>query len=136
MRYNICKKGKRVKFIMEERISNTAERLRMLMEQFGLTQADFGKTVGIDRSTVSLYLNGKRVPRQDKLALISEKYRVQPGWLMGYDMPMRKETSIIRQDIRVNDTLIELDRVIDRMSDEKRAELLQYANFLLARDKN
>lgn len=136
MRYNICKKGKRVKQIMEGRISNTAERLRELMNEFGLTQADFGKTVGLDRSTVSLYLNGKRIPRQDKLALISEKYRVQPGWLMGFDVPMRKETSIIRHDVRADDVLIELDRTIDRMSDEKRAELLQYANFLLARDKN
>ncbi len=37
------------------------------------------------KSALSNYLNGDRVPRQDKIAMIADAFGIDPAWLMGYD---------------------------------------------------
>lgn len=81
----------------------SAERLVELMNIMGITQADMVEKTGINKSAISQYVNGKRLPRQDKLAMISQAYNVDPAWLMGFDVPMeRKNTAAAAErDFRI-----------------------------------
>lgn len=70
------------------KVSNSKERLFELMNTYKLNQTEFCKKTGIQKSALSNYLNGDRVPRQDQLSLIADAFNVDPAWLMGYDVPM------------------------------------------------
>lgn len=76
------------------RVSNTAERLKLIMEQRGMKQVDLLEAVmpickahGIkmNRSNISQYVNGSVQPGQDKLSVFSLALGVSETWLMGYD---------------------------------------------------
>ena len=78
------------------KISNSNERIRYLMDYFGLNQTEFSLKANIQKSTLSNYLTGCRIPRQDQIDAISNAFNVNPSWLMGYDVPMFNE--IQKQD--------------------------------------
>ena len=67
------------------------DRLKELMQINNLRQADIVKRTGLDKSTISYYLNGKREPAQDNIFIIAQAFNVDPAWLMGYDVPMQKK---------------------------------------------
>ena len=69
--------------------SSIKERLNDLMTQYGLKQSDIVRRTGLDKSTISYYLSGKREPAQDNIFIIAQAFNVDPAWLMGYDVPMR-----------------------------------------------
>lgn len=72
---------------------SSAERLKELMEYFGIKQNDLSNRTGIPKSAISMYVNGDRIPRQNRISDIADTYNVNEAWLMGYDVPMRKENS-------------------------------------------
>lgn len=37
---------------------------------------------------MSMYFSGKRLPKQSAIDKISRAYRINPAWVMGYDVPM------------------------------------------------
>lgn len=76
--------------------SNTAERIRLIMEERGLRQIDlialtepFWDDLGIrlSKSDLSQWLSGRSEPKQDKLLLLAHALKVSPAWLMGLDVP-------------------------------------------------
>lgn len=73
------------------KISNSNERIRYLMDYLGLNQTEFSLKANIQKSTLSNYLTGCRIPRQDQIDAISSAFNVNPSWLMGYDVPMFNE---------------------------------------------
>ena len=77
------------------KITDSKHRLMELMEAFDITQSDISKRTGIQNSAISMYVNGTRVPRQDKIGAIADAYSVDPAWLMGYDMPMRRRDASV-----------------------------------------
>lgn len=72
---------------------SSAERLKELMEYFGIKQNDLSKRTGIPKSAISMYVSGDRIPRQNRISDIADTYNVNEAWLLGYDVPMRKENS-------------------------------------------
>lgn len=69
------------------------KRLEMLIDSLGLNDSDFAASIGIPKSSLSMYLNGKRSMRSDRLCMIADKYGVNEAWLMGFDVPMKKVSS-------------------------------------------
>lgn len=68
------------------------DRLKELSKALDIKQVDIAEKTGIDKVTISLYFNGKRIPKQENIRLIADKFNVDPAWLLGYDVPMiRKE---------------------------------------------
>ena len=67
-------------------------RIRKALSIRNMRQADLCEKAGISKSTLSEYLSGRYVPKQDKTFLISQALNVDPVWLMGYDVPMEKAT--------------------------------------------
>ena len=70
---------------------NTSDRLKELMSMNNWKQVDLIQKTRIPKSAISQYISGKRLPRQDKLTIIANACNVSEAWLMGYDVPMRKE---------------------------------------------
>lgn len=59
-------------------------RLKSFRESLGLTQAEFGKSIGIAKSTYNNYETGIRDPKSDFWIAIAQKYNVTIDYLMGF----------------------------------------------------
>lgn len=73
------------------KVSNTKSRLAEMMAYFKINQTDIVERTGVPKSSLSLWVNGKRTPGQKQLAMLSEPFNINPAWLMGYDVPMRAD---------------------------------------------
>lgn len=69
-------------------VNESNSRIRTLLSYSNLSQTDFCKKAGIQKSALSNYLNGDRKPNQLQLARIAEAFDVSPAWLMGFEVPM------------------------------------------------
>lgn len=70
------------------KITDSKHRLEELMEAYDLRPIDIVTKTGISKACMSRYITGERIPKQDKVSIISEAFHVDPAWLMGYDVPM------------------------------------------------
>lgn len=70
--------------------SDSNKRIRELISELNISQTEFCKRTGINKSALSNYLNGDRAPRQDQIDKIAKAYDVNPAWLMGYDVPQKE----------------------------------------------
>ncbi len=77
---------------------NTSERLKEIMRLQGIRQVDIINMcknnpygLKLNKSDLSQYVSGKFLPKQDKLTLLSYALNVSEAWLMGYDVPMKKQ---------------------------------------------
>lgn len=79
----------------------TSSRLKQIMSERKLRQVDilnmakpfcekFG--VKLEKNDLSQYVSGKVEPKQDKITVLGLALNVSEAWLMGYDVPMGKET--------------------------------------------
>ena len=75
---------------MANKISTSQKRIAEMMEILKITQADIVKRTKIPKSTLSNYLSGKRIPDQEHLSILADPYGIDPSWLMGYDVPMKR----------------------------------------------
>lgn len=67
------------------------KRLLELRDMYGLSDTEFAKRIGVPKSSMSMYLSGKRKMRQDRVAVVANEFNVSEAWIMGYDAPMRKQ---------------------------------------------
>ena len=73
---------------MNNKVSNSRDRLLEVMKFYGLSQTELCKRTGIQKSALSNYINGYREPRQNQISLVADAFGLNPAWLMGYDVPM------------------------------------------------
>lgn len=73
--------------------------------------------VKLSKTFISDCVNGKVMPRQDKLSLLAKTLDVSEGWLLGYNVPKERDLSNnITNEIKLNTqdlTEIELEKVND-----------------------
>lgn len=79
--------------------STTSERLKEYMEKYNLKQVDILEKakpftaeygVKLNKNDLSQYVSGKVEPGQEKVFILSKALDVDPAWIMGLDVPMRK----------------------------------------------
>ena len=68
-----------------EKIATFADRLKSLLEEKGLTQADICRLAHVDRSLMTKYLKGTKFPKIDTIRRIANVLYVNPDWLEGFD---------------------------------------------------
>lgn len=80
--------------------TTTAERLKQIMQERGLKQADILRLVEpiarrygdhLGSNALSQYVTGKVEPRQDKLFILGQALNVSEAWLMGFDVPRERD---------------------------------------------
>lgn len=113
------------------KISNSKERLKEMMSVLDLKPVDICKKCGIQKSSLSNYLNGTREPRQDQISLICDPFGINPAWLMGYDVPMyfSTENSSDIEYAQIKRALAFYEKFAN-LSDEKKLELQHFLDFL------
>lgn len=73
-----------------DKMSSTAERLKLGMELRSMKQVDLVEKTGITKGALSSYISGKYIPKQNNLHLLAQALNVSEAWLMGHDVPMEK----------------------------------------------
>jgi len=68
------------------------DRFRKILEIRGKSQADIAKETGIDKGSISSWVNGKYEPRQKALTKLQNALGVSVEWLMGFDVPMENRS--------------------------------------------
>lgn len=73
---------------MNEYALKSQERIRLLVkERCGGSQQIFADRVGINKASVSQYVNGKNAPTNLTATKIALAFNVAPAWVMGFDVP-------------------------------------------------
>jgi len=68
-------------------------RIRYIRKQAGLTQVEFGETIGVKGNTITNYENGMRNPTDAVILSICREFNVNEDWLKsGIGEPYKKRT--------------------------------------------
>ena len=75
-----------------KRIATCAERIKTALSIRGMKQAELCRRVNMPKSSLSQYLSGLFEPKQDRVYDMAMALNVNEAWLMGYDVPMEKQS--------------------------------------------
>ena len=70
------------------------DRLIEAMKIRSVSAADLCRLTGIDKSALSRYRSGAYKPNQLNTYLLAQALRVNPAWLMGFDVPMSSDDDL------------------------------------------
>lgn len=68
------------------------DRIKEAMELREINQTELSKKANIDKGQLSSYIAGKYKPRQNNIEALSIALDVNEAWLMGFDVPMEKDS--------------------------------------------
>ena len=74
------------------------ERLREAMATKGVKAVELSEKTGIPKSSISYYLSGTNVPKQDRVYLLAKALEVSEAWLLGYDVPAARTEAQKKND--------------------------------------
>lgn len=80
-------------------IDTFSNRLQKAMNLKNMKQVDLVEKTNIDKSLISNYLKGKYKAKQDNLYLLAKVLNVSEAWLMGYDVPIERNSEDILNKI-------------------------------------
>ena len=78
---------------MPRKIDTFQSRLRAGLDQRTMTQSELAKLSGVSKSSISRYLSGAWEAKQDAVYMLAHALNVSEAWLMGYDVPMERNSS-------------------------------------------
>lgn len=61
------------------------EIIKQIMQEKGLSQQTFADILGVNQTTVSQWLLGKKKPGYDSILLLYEKFDIEPNLLFGIE---------------------------------------------------
>lgn len=71
----------------------TAKRLQLALSDTGISQQELAEKSGVSKASISQYVNGSHAPSNISSGKMGKVLNVEPTWLMGFDVKMRKEMS-------------------------------------------
>lgn len=69
-------------------ISTLQHRLQEILTIRDMRPVDLANASGVSKGSISLYLSGRNIATNDRLYAIAKVLRVNPAWLLGYDVEM------------------------------------------------
>lgn len=69
-------------------------RLRQVMDEYEMTQADLARLTGLSRAMISHYVTGGKYPKIDRIEMMAAKLGVSADWLRGLDVPMHQAKAV------------------------------------------
>lgn len=88
--------------------SSFQDRIKEAMGKNQITQSELAKKTGITQSSISDWIRGKYLPKQDKIDILSKALNVTPSYLMGWSSV---ETPISTEEIKGVIPLKKLKRI-------------------------
>ena len=114
------------------------EHLKKLRESLGLTQADFGESVGVAKSTYNNYETGIREPKSDFWIAVAQKYGVTIDYLMGFSDDPKMTSEIKTAPPEFSDEARKIARSYDRLTEHGKGAvraILGYEEAFLSKDE-
>ena len=108
-----------------ERKEPCADRLRKALRIRGMKQSELCQITKIPKSSISQYLSGDFEPKQDRIYLISKALDVSEAWLIGYDVPMERETPPSPTKDNLNEGEKALLELFNRVPEDQQKLVLQ-----------
>lgn len=71
----------------------TAKRLQLALSNAGMKPQELAEKSGVSKSSISQYVNGSHAPSNISSGKMGKVLKVNPLWLMGFDVNMAKESS-------------------------------------------
>ena len=72
-------------------MATISDRLKEAMKRIDITQAELVKRTGINKGSLSCYVDGKYNPKQNNIFKLAKALNVDEAWLMGHDVPMERK---------------------------------------------
>lgn len=73
-------------------MKTTAERIQSALDIRGMKQADLAAQTRIGKSSIHAYITGEYLPKQNNIYKMALALNVSEAWLMGYDVPMERNS--------------------------------------------
>lgn len=84
-------------------METTANRIKEAMALREMRQADLVEKTNISKGALSSYITGRYTPKQNNIYIIAKALNVNEAWLMGYDVPMERNTQVNVTSINAHD---------------------------------
>jgi transcriptional regulator with XRE-family HTH domain len=106
-----------------------ATRLKKALENKNMKPSTLAYRIGVDRSTISNYLNGRYKAKSEMIEKMAQVLSVSSAWLDGFDVPMEREKKPIENDelSKGLEMLIELFNQIPEESQPMVIEMIRAA---------
>ena len=115
-------------------------RIKEAMHLRNKTQAELCEITGIPKSAMSQYVSGKFVPKQTRIYLLAKALNVNEAWLMGYDVPMERDSQQTEQKTEpapessetdpVEEMVKQLTNKLMQLDDARLLQLNDYLSYL------
>ena len=111
----------------DDPMDTISERIKKALYLRNMKQVDLVERTGIGKSSISTYISGEYEPKQKNIYKIAKALNVNEAWLMGYDVPMERTTSIPDNDLDLS--IIQRER--SKMTEKEKTKLMNIlkANF-------
>ena len=105
------------------KVTNSQSRIQELLTLNDESQSDMARKTDLTRTSKSRYVRGVQEPNQYAINQIATAYRVNPAWLMGYNVSMQT------QDNK------EILKKIEMLTEEDKFFVLGIIDYLAERGK-
>lgn len=117
-----------------------SERIRIALNQSGMTQTELSRKTGIPKSAISQYIKGSFEPKQDRIYLIAKALNVSEAWLMGFDVPIHdvkaQASKVTLTPVTDDDIKFALFGGEEEITDEMYDEVKNFAEYVKQKYKN
>ena len=97
------------------------------------SQQNFSDRTGLNKASVSQYVNGKNTPSNITASKIADAFHVYPAWIMGFDVPMKPNVAMDDYPIDLVNRALEYYKRIDELPLSGKEELENYLLYLQAK---
>lgn len=115
----------------EPRTDTCANRIRTALKCRRMKQVELCELANVPESSMSLYLKGAYEPKQDRIYTMARVLNVNEAWLMGYDVPMERESVKGANTIEVTDAEQQLLDLFRRVPESQQDMVLQMISVAL-----
>ena len=131
------------------KVATTSQRLNQIISELHIRQIDiiesakpFSEKYGVklNKNDLSQYVNGKTEPGQEKLTILGLALNVNEAWLMGYDVPMERDSQQTEQKTEpapessetdpVEEMVKQLTNKLMQLDDARLLQLNDYLSYL------
>lgn len=100
-------------------------RIKILREEFGLSQAEFANKIGLTQQSISLYEKEERKPSQDVLEALSDFFNVSIDYLLG------KSETRSPEHIKLSDEDISFMKGIKKLDEHEKKIIRNTMDYLM-----